>query len=75
VRYLAGAAAAFEKNFNKHLPSDQPVAFPHAEVESLFRDIQMLAPGVVRVSEWHPAEPGEPAATTLWGGVGRTGRQ
>jgi Tfp pilus assembly protein PilW len=52
------------------------VARPRTEVEAFFAGTTPLAPGVVRVSEWRPVNPAEPAvATTLWGGVGRTGRQ
>jgi hypothetical protein len=41
-------------------------------VAEFFDGTELLAPGVVRVSEWRPAladEAGVP--TTLWGGVGR----
>jgi hypothetical protein len=63
--------AAFEKNLNEHLPSDRHVARPRAEVELLFEHATLLAPGVVRVSEWRPDTAEPPAHTTLWGGVGR----
>jgi hypothetical protein len=63
--------AAFEKNLNEHLPSDRHVARPREEVELFFEPMTLLAPGVVRVSEWRPDNAAPPAHTTLWGGVGR----
>jgi len=64
--------AAFEKRLNEHLPGDQHVARPHAAVAEFFDGTELLAPGVVRVSEWRPASADEAAVpTTLWGGVGR----
>ena len=66
--------AAFEKSLNEHLPGDRHVARPRDEVELFFDGTKLLAPGVVRVSEWHPGSAGEAGVpTTLWGGVGRTG--
>jgi trans-aconitate methyltransferase len=63
--------ASFEKSLNEHLPSDRHVARPREDVSLFFAGTALLAPGVVRVSEWRPAT-AEPAAhTTLWGGVGR----
>ena len=64
--------AAFEKRLNEHLPGDQHVARPRAAVAEFFDGTELLAPGVVRVSEWRPASADEAAVpTTLWGGVGR----
>ena len=64
--------AAFEKRLNEHLPGDQHVARPHAAVAEFFDGTELLAPGVVRVSEWRPASADEAAVpTTLWGGVAR----
>jgi hypothetical protein len=66
--------AAFEKSLNEHLPGDRHVARPLDEVELLFDGTQLLAPGVVRVSEWRPGSADEAGVpTTLWGGVGRRG--
>jgi RimJ/RimL family protein N-acetyltransferase len=70
---FTGDAAAFEDNLNQHLPGDTHVARPRADVAGLFAGTTLLAPGVVRVSEWRPATPaGAAGPTTLWGGVGRT---
>jgi S-adenosyl methyltransferase len=64
--------AAFEKTLNACLPGERHVARPHHEVEGLFDGTELLAPGVVRVSEWRPGSAGEAVIpTTLWGGVGR----
>ena len=64
--------AAFEKRLNEHLPGDQHVARTRAAVAKFFDGTQLLAPGVVRVSEWRPASADESAVpTTLWGGVGQ----
>jgi hypothetical protein len=63
--------AAFEKNLNEYLPGDRHVARPREDVALFFADTTLLAPGVVRVSEWRPATTDTTAHTTLWGGVGR----
>jgi len=64
--------SAFEKSLNEHLPSDRHVARPHDDVALFFQGTTLLAPGVVRVSEWRPATAEDAAVpTTLWGGVGR----
>jgi hypothetical protein len=63
---------AFEKNLNDHLPADQHVARARDEVQRFFDGTELLAPGVVRVSEWRPETLEESATpTTLWGGAGR----
>lgn len=64
--------AAFEKSLNEHLPGDRHVARPRDEVERFFDGTRLLAPGVVRVSEWRPGSADEAdIPTTLWGGVGK----
>ncbi len=64
--------AAFEKSLNEHLPGDRHVARPRADVAEFFDGTGLLAPGVVRVSDWRPASADEAGVpTTLWGGVGR----
>jgi hypothetical protein len=67
--------AALEQKLNQHLPGDTHVARPQAEVAEFFAGTELLAPGVVPVSQWRPATPDEAAVpTTLWGGVGRKER-
>lgn len=64
--------AAFERSLNDSLPSDRHVARPYHEVEGFFDGTGLLAPGVVRVTDWRPASAEEAALSTiLWGGVGR----
>jgi hypothetical protein len=64
--------SAFEESLNEHLPGDRHAARPHAVVARFFDGLEILEPGVVRVSEWRPdAGADAPAHTTLWGGVGR----
>jgi hypothetical protein len=41
-------------------------------VASLFDGLELLAPGVVKVTQWRPASDVEAdGPTSLWGGVGR----
>ena len=41
-------------------------------VAQFFEGLELLEPGVVKVSEWRPeSELEEEAPTSLWGGVGR----
>ena len=65
--------AAFETSLNAHLPSQQRhVARPRGIVTGFFDSLELVDPGVVRVSEWRPDSPEEAATPTiLWGGVGR----
>jgi hypothetical protein len=64
--------SAFEESLNKYLPGDRHAARPHDAVARFFDGVELLEPGVVRVSEWRPEPHEDPAAhTTLWGGVGR----
>jgi hypothetical protein len=44
----------------------------HARVTRLFDGLELVEPGVVRVTEWRPDSPLEAASPTgLWGGVAR----
>jgi hypothetical protein len=44
----------------------------HAEVESFFDGLELVAPGVVRIPEWRPDAPEDVTTpATMWGGVGR----
>jgi len=63
---------AFEERLNQHLPGGLHVARPRIAVARFFDGAELLAPGVVRVSEWRPEPSADaPAHTTLWGGVAR----
>jgi hypothetical protein len=70
---LPGDVAAFEESLNAHLPAEHHhAARPRDEVAGFFDGLQLVDPGVVRVSEWRPDSPREAATPTiLWGGVGR----
>jgi S-adenosyl methyltransferase len=65
--------AAFERTLNAHLPAErQHVARSRDAVASIFDEVQLVEPGVVRVSDWRPDSPEESATPTiLWGGVAR----
>jgi hypothetical protein len=70
---LPDDVAAFEKSLNAHLPAEQHhVARPRDVVTGFFDGLQLLEPGLVRVSDWRPESAEEAATPTiLWGGVGR----
>jgi hypothetical protein len=63
---------AFEESLNEHLPGARHTAREHDAVARFFDGTELLAPGVVLVSEWRPDSAEDAAAhTTLWGGVAR----
>jgi S-adenosyl methyltransferase len=70
---LPDDVAAFEKSLNVHLPADRHhTARPRGVVEGFFDGIELVEPGLVRVSDWRPGSPEEAATPTiLWGGVAR----
>jgi len=70
---LPDDTAAFEKALNAHLPADHHhVARSHDEVTGFFDGLDLVQPGLVRVSDWRPDSPEEAATPTiLWGGVAR----
>jgi S-adenosyl methyltransferase len=70
---LPAEVAAFEKSLNAHLPAeDHHVARPRDVVSGFFDGVELVEPGLVRVSDWRPDSAEEAAAPTiLWGGVAR----
>jgi hypothetical protein len=68
---LPDHVAAFEKSLNAHLrPEDHHVARPRDVVAGFFDGVRLVAPGLVRVSDWRPDSPEDAALPTiLWGGV------
>jgi hypothetical protein len=68
---LPDDVAAFEKSLNAHLPAEHHhVARPHEVVAGFFDGVQLVEPGLVRVSDWRPDSPEDAALPTiLWGGV------
>jgi len=70
---LPADVTAFEKSLNAHLPAEhRHVARPRDVVAGFFESVQLVAPGLVRVSDWRPDSPEEAETPTiLWGGVAR----
>jgi S-adenosyl methyltransferase len=64
--------AQLEKILNEHLAEAKHVGRPHRVVARFFDGLDLLEPGVVKVTEWRPASRIEAEGpTTLWGGVAR----
>ena len=60
------------RRLNEHLGEGSYAARPRAAVARFFDGLDLLAPGVVRVTQWHPQSELEPAMkAALWGGVAR----
>jgi len=56
--------------------AEKAILRDHAGVTRLFAGLELVEPGVVRVSDWRPDSDFEAASPTgLWGGVGRKSRQ
>jgi hypothetical protein len=65
--------AAFEKSFNAHLSADEHhTARSRDVVTGFFDGLQLVEPGLVRVSDWRPdSAEGAAQPTILWGGVAK----
>jgi hypothetical protein len=66
------AMAEVIKRMNQHLAEANHVGRTRDVVAGFFDGLDLLEPGVVKVTQWRPAsdiEAGGP--TSLWGGVGR----
>ena len=63
--------AAFEKRLNAHLEAEhRHVARPRDVIAGFFDGVELVAPGLVRVSDWRPDSPADAELPTiLWGGV------
>jgi hypothetical protein len=60
------------RRMNEHLAEGNHVGRPREVVAKFFDGLDLMEPGVVKVTEWRPASPVEAAGpTSLWGGVGR----
>jgi S-adenosyl methyltransferase len=60
------------KRMNEHLAEGNHVGRPREVVAKFFAGLDLMGPGVVKVTEWRPASAVEAAGpTSLWGGVGR----
>ena len=60
------------RRMNQHLAEANHVGRPREVVAQFFEGLELLEPGVVKVTDWRP-EPKleEEGPTSLWGGVGR----
>ncbi len=64
--------ADFAKALNERQLDAPLVLRDHAEVTSFFDGLELVDPGVVQLSKWHPqTEVEAAAAAALWGGVAR----
>lgn len=62
------------RRMNEHPAEGNHVRRPREVVAGFFAGLEVLAPGVVKVTEWRPESETEAAGpTSLWGGVGRKG--
>ncbi|MFZ0188390.1 MAG: SAM-dependent methyltransferase [Streptosporangiaceae bacterium] len=60
------------RRMNEHLAEGNHVGRPRDVVARFFADVDLVEPGVVKVTKWRPATPVEARGpTSLWGGVGR----
>jgi SAM-dependent methyltransferase len=60
------------RRMNQHLAEGNHVARTHEVVAQFFDGLEILAPGVVKVTEWRPESLAEAEGpTSLWGGVAR----
>ena len=60
------------KRMNEHLAEGNHVGRTRDAVAQFFADVDLVEPGVVKVTEWRPrSELEAQGPTSLWGGVGR----
>ena len=60
------------RRVNQHLAEANHVGRPREMVAELFEGLELLEPGVVKVTQWRPESKQEAEGpTSLWGGVGR----
>jgi O-methyltransferase involved in polyketide biosynthesis len=60
------------RRMNEYLAEGNHVGRPREVVARFFADVDLVEPGVVKVTEWRPASELEAKGpTSLWGGVGR----
>jgi O-methyltransferase involved in polyketide biosynthesis len=60
------------KRLNEHLAEGNHVGRPRQVVAQFFDGLDLVEPGVVKVTQWRPASRVEAEGpTSLWGGVGR----
>jgi len=72
VPELTSLPVDFAKALNERQLDAPLVLRDHAEVTSFFDGLELVDPGVVQLSKWHPqTEVEAAAAAALWGGVAR----
>jgi len=60
------------RRMNEHLAEGNHVGRPRDVVARFFAEVDLVPPGVVKVTEWRPASAVEAEGpTSMWGGVGR----
>jgi hypothetical protein len=60
------------RRMNEHLAEGNHVGRPREVVTGFFDGLDLVEPGVVKVTEWRPVSAVEAEGpTSLWGGVGR----
>jgi S-adenosyl methyltransferase len=60
------------RRMNEHLAESSHVGRPRDVVAQFFAGLDLLEPGVVKVTDWRPRSDLEARGpTSLWGGVGR----
>ncbi len=60
------------RRLNEHLAQDGYVGRPREVVTRFFEGLDLVGPGVVKVTQWHPqSDMAAGARTCLWGGVAR----
>ena len=64
--------AELQRRLNEHMADASHVGRPRQVVAQFFDGLDLLEPGVVKVTEWRPVSRFEAGkVTTLWGGVAR----
>jgi hypothetical protein len=75
VAQLAESKRVYKQSVNNHL-----ITRPRAEIDALFGDFELLAPGMVWTPQWHPEDTGPtapainlptPEHAVIWAGVGQ----
>jgi hypothetical protein len=60
------------RRLNEHLAEGNHVGRPHDTVTRFFDGLDLVGPGVVKVTQWHPQSEMEArGSASLWGGVAR----
>jgi S-adenosyl methyltransferase len=60
------------RRMNQHLAAGNHVGRPREVVARFFDGLEVLEPGVVKVTQWRPdSAMGAAGPTSLWGGVAR----